>query len=314
MSKRKNGPRAARNRGRAQDEDESAPPLRTLIFQPRVLVVLAAIVSTAVATPYLLRQIPNLHQRDEYLITAGDIEISPPPPTWVSADFVEQVMSRSGHPEAISVLDSDVNEIVARAFQSHPWVERVIRVEKTVPARVVVELEFRRAVAMVAVKQGLYPVDGRGLLLPPDDFEPSDAQLYPLIRGVRSTPHGPAGTPWGDVALVGAARLAEELGAYWKELRLEAIEVPPIEQADVDADELVYELVTPGGTRIVWGRAPGTSHPGELATAQKIGRLETYRTDFDGFDQPHGPYEIDIRHWQEISRRPLASGRDRNRH
>jgi len=31
-----------------------------------------------------------------------------------------------------------------------------------------------------------------------------------------------------------------------------------------------------------------------------------YVTDFGGFDRPHGPYEIDIRHWQEISRKPSS--------
>ena len=185
--------------------------------------------------------------------------------------------------------------------------------EKSFPARLVVRLEFRKPVAMVEVKQGLYPVDARGLLLPPKGFSASDARRFPLIRGILSTPHGPAGTPWGDVALVGGAGLADILAPYWQDLGLQAIVVPKLQQADADFEELVYELLTPHGTRIIWGRAPGSAHPGELATEQKVGRLQEYRTDFGGFDQPHGPYEIDIRHWREMTRRPLASHRGQDR-
>ena len=57
--------------------------------------------------------------------------------------------------------------------------------------------------------------------------------------------------------------------------------------------------------KVVWGRAPGSGHPGELTAVQKIGRLRKYLDEFGGYAQPRGPYEIDIRHWQEITRRPL---------
>jgi hypothetical protein len=57
---------------------------------------------------------------------------------------------------------------------------------------------------------------------------------------------------------------------------------------------------------VVWGRPPGNDHPGELEATQKIRRLEKYLADYGDYGQPNGPYEIDIRHWQEITRRPLA--------
>ena len=96
---------------------------------------------------------------------------------------------------------------------------------------------------------------------------------------------------------------------HWKKFKLTAIVVP---QAGVAADtaEGVYSLRSEGGSRIVWGRAPGSDNPGELATDKKISRMLKYVTDFGGFDRPHGPYEIDIRHWQEISRKPLAARDD----
>ena len=76
-------------------------------------------------------------------------------------------------------------------------------------------------------------------------------------------------------------------------------------------------LMAKGGSRIIWGHAPATSHPetgkpeaghpGELSTKQKIGRLDEYVTKFGGFDSPQGPYQIDIRHWRDISRTPLSA-------
>jgi hypothetical protein len=47
-----------------------------------------------------------------------------------------------------------------------------------------------------------------------------------------------------------------------------------------------------------------------LSTRQKIGRLEEYVTRFGGFNGPQGPYEIDIRHWRDISRTPLSAERE----
>jgi len=311
------GPRQRRN----AEEDEIPGLTQRLarlvqhhVFRPHVLLVLAVVASGFVALPRVMRLIPDLRERGEYQVAAQDIEIVPSPPDWIPADFIDQALRDSGNSDSVFMLDNSVNEMMAKAFAAHPWVEKVVRVERAVPARIVVELEFRRPVAMVQVKQGLYPVDAQGLLLPPDGFSSGDVRRYPLIQGVLSTPHGPAGTAWGDVTVVGAARLADVLSSAWQELELQAIVAPRLERADVDIEGLAYELTTPGGTRIIWGRAPGSNNPGELAAAQKIGRLQKYRSDFGGFDRQHGPYEIDIRHWQEIMWRPLASNRDGEQH
>ena len=87
---------------------------------------------------------------------------------------------------------------------------------------------------------------------------------------------------------------------------LTSIVAPQRPDPKVSPAELTFELTSKGGSVIVWGRPPGTNHPGELTVEQKVGRLERYLEQFGSFDGPHGPYEIDIRHWQEISRRPLT--------
>jgi hypothetical protein len=162
---------------------------------------------------------------------------------------------------------------------------------------------------MVAVVDGMYPLDERSVLLPPVDFSVADTRRFPVILGVPAPPQGAEGTRWGDVSVIGAARLAKILLPHWKRLNLKAIKISARKQAVVSADDITYELVTRGGSRILWGRSPDSRHPGELTPDQKIGRMQKYMSDFGGFDHPHGPYEIDIRHWQEISRRPLTASR-----
>jgi hypothetical protein len=163
---------------------------------------------------------------------------------------------------------------------------------------------------MVEVRQGQYPIDSRGVLLPPQDFSVADSRSYPVITGVVSTPQGPAGTDWGDNVVAGAAELAAELAPHWKKFGLVAIVAPRTVDDHEKIDEGVYVLLAKGGSRIVWGHAPGTDHPGELSTKQKIGRLDEYVTKFGGFDRPLGPYQIDIRHWRDISRTPLSAQRE----
>jgi hypothetical protein len=223
---------------------------------------------------------------------------------------VAQVVENANLPEKLSLLDKNLVVEIAEAFQLHPWVEEVVSVNKSFPAKVSVVLSYRCPVAMVEVRQGQYPIDCHGVLLPPQDFSVADTRSYPIVTGVVSTPQGPAGTEWGDKVVEGAAELAKELSPHWKKFGLAAIVAPRSVEDHGKIDEGVYVLLAKGGSRIVWGHAPGTSHPGELSTKQKIGRLDDYVTKFGGFDHPQGPYQIDIRHWRDISRMPLSAERE----
>lgn len=295
----------------AQNPLEAGNWLTRLLFRPRFLLLLAAGVTAIAAWPALRRALPELSRRDEYRLPATQIEITQPP-RWVPPDFVKQVVKRSELPAEVSILNDGLAEQVARAFANHPWVAEVVRVKKDMPARVEVELVYRRPSAMVEMPSGLYPVDRDGVLLPPADFSASDAGRYPVIGDVSTTPQGPAGTPWGDAAVAGAAHVAAVLLPHWGQWGLEEIRFTRPAESSASVNEPIYELVTSGGSRIIWGRAPGTDYPGELATEQKLGRLKKYVTDFGGFDAPAGPYEIDIRHWQTISRRQITARPERS--
>jgi len=274
-----------------------------MLFRPKVLLILAILATGLFFFQKLKNQFPDLTQRKEYQIETKNLALNPAPPHYVPIDIVDQVIKRNQLPEKVSLLDQELVLKIADAFQNHPWVQKVVSVQKT--NTVEVEVIFRKPAAMIALNQNLFPVDNDGILLPPEDFSVSDARRYPIITGIRSMPEGSPGSPWGDLTVKGAAHLAEALGPHWKELDIVSIEAPPRTTAKLSLDDLVYRLITTGGSEIVWGRSPKSQRRGELRVDQKIGKLEKYYRDYGGFDRPHGPYEIDIRHWQEISRRPL---------
>jgi hypothetical protein len=282
--------------------------LTRVLFRPKTLLFLATVVAAIAFLPRLSKLIPDLNQRAEYLLATEAIVITPPE-KWVPKDLLQQVIEQSGLPKTVSILDKDLNSHLAEAFDRHPWVEEVVEIRKTKPARIEVALIYRKPVVMIEVPDGMYPVTANGFLLPPKDFSGRDIKFFPVVRNARSSPRGPAGTLWGDVAVSGAARLASVLERHWREFDLIAIQIPLTTEANLTLDDLIYSLTTSGGSRIIWGRVPGSNYPGELSTEQKIGKLKKYLSDFGRFENPNGPYEIDIRHWQDTSRRPLSSNR-----
>jgi hypothetical protein len=282
------------------------------MFKPRSLVLAAGIASLWIFGPLAIRQLPKLEQRPEYMVGPDQVTITPPP-RWIPPELVKQVFERAGFTDHESLLDETLSERVAAAFYTHPWIENVRAVRKSFPARLQVDVVYREPVAMVKGFDGHYPIDRNGVLLPPGDFSPADTERYPVIEQVSSVPQGKIGEKWGDPVVDGAAELASVLNSataeqqsWWNKLELQAILVPRSVVMGGDVDQTEYLLRTQGGSEIHWGRAPSTLHPGELAVKQKLERLASFQKDFGGFDDSHGPYEIDIRPWNGIRRGALA--------
>ena len=294
-----------------------APPVAkrrvtSWFFRPRQLMITAAVALLAIMLPVVARRMPKLNDRPEYRIGAKHVSISTPP-SWIPPDLPEQVFVRAGLDRNQSLLDVTLSERVAAAFHTHPWVQEVRSVRKTYPARIHVDVVYREPVAMIKCVDGYYPIDRHSILLPARDFSVADIERYPVIERVASVPMGKLGESWGDPAVSGAAELAALLHAkregkdsWWSELELTAILLPRRVALIEDADDLEYTLRTKGGSEVLWGRGPNSQHPGELAVAQKLQRLQEYQRDYGGFDDAHGPYQIDIRPWQGINRGILA--------
>jgi hypothetical protein len=270
-------------------------------FRPWRLAGLALLCGAVLLAPRLVKSLPDIGNRPEYQLNCAEIHVNDMP-QWVPKNLVTQVVSQARLGARRSILEEGLTTEIATAFQKHPWVEKVIKVTKAVPARIDVELAYRRPVAMVEVLTGLLPVDAAGVLLPPTDFTPDDARRYPLISQPKTSPRGAVGTEWGDPQVVAAAKLAAVILPHWKDFNLAAIVIPMGIDLRAPIAEVVFELQTNGNSRIVWGRAPGVPYPLELTPEQKIGRLEECLSRYGGFDLPDGPYEIDIRHFKEITR------------
>lgn len=283
------------------------------IFQPRWLAIAAVIGLALVMFPKVKGIRSQLKHRREYIVTMEDVRISEPP-SHVPHDFISRVYFRSQLPRELSLLDDATLLKVADAFIADPWVADIRRVQKDYPSYIYLDIVYRTPAAMVQVGDGLYPVDEAGTLLPPQDFTREEALQYPIITNVHSVPAGADGTLFGDPVVHGAARLARALtptdqpgDSVWKRFELSRIRAPRRKSADEPMEDLIFELVTTGGSQIVWGRAPGIAHPAELTVAQKIGRLESYVASYGSFDAQDVAYELDIRHWKEISRRAIAT-------
>ena len=218
--------------------------------------------------PYALQKLPSLGTRPEYRMEFAQIQVTPPPTHPVPGNLVEQVAELSGMPRELSLLSDTLTADVAQAFRRHPWVARVVRVQKSFPASLTVELEYRQAVVMAQVQGGRIPVDVQGVVLPTADFTTKDTNRYPLIQGIETRPKVRPGTVWNDASILAAARLASLLGERWKTLKLEAISVPRATSPATDPNDVILELIGHGGSRIVWGRTPGSAHPGELEATQ----------------------------------------------
>jgi hypothetical protein len=233
--------------------------------------------------------------RDDYRLTARDISITPPPP-WIRADVKAEAVHNGLSGAPLSILDEGLVERIHSVFSLHPWVAKVERVTKSHPAHVEVEIIYRRPVAMVQVPGGWYPVDVEGVLLPIDDFSPTDTNSFPRLTGIESSPLGGTGVKWGDAVVVGGARIAEGLAPLWSDLRLRGIHwLKPTAGSDPSAPAM-FELITAAGNVIPWGAAPGSEPAGEPTAQQKMLRLKGYIAGHGSLDDPPGgPRDLDLR-------------------
>ncbi len=233
---------------------------------------------------------------NDYRLSPEGIEIIPPPSTipWIHRDLRAEVVrggSLDGRP---SILDADLNDRIAQAFRLHPWIKQVGRVTKHYPARVTVEVVYRRPVAIVAVgDEAWYPVDREGYVLPAEDFSPIEAGRYPRLAGIAGGPPGPVGSRWSDARILGGAALAEAFGPDWEKLKLRWI--IPSAQAD-DEGDFGYQLETATGRRrIHWGRAPGVLRGNEMSAKEKVALLLQYAGEHGSLDQPYDADDLDLR-------------------
>src|SRR5262249_34662295 len=145
-------------------------------------------------------------------------------PPWIHTEvkvFKSNVLRDAGLDGELSLLDKELTVRMAQAFAMHPWVAKVTRVSKQSSSGVMVEIVYRRPVAMVVRPgPGLLPVDAEGVVLPTEDFSPVEAQGYLRIAEITTSPAGQIGSRWGDLHVTGAAQIAAVLLDDWQKLKL----------------------------------------------------------------------------------------------
>ena len=71
--------------------------------------------------------------------------------------------------------------------------------------------------------------------------------------------------------------------------------IVPLRRSDGERrPDYVYELYTHGGSRVVWGRAPGAKSPGEPSVAEKLQFLDSWVKRHGTLEGTRGPQEIDV--------------------
>lgn len=289
-------------------------PSRRLQFRPRVWAGLAFLLALGLAAHFIWqRGAPNIARHSQYQLTVDSIRITPTPP-WIRTNLKEQVLREAGL-TTLSVLDDwdTLSRRIKDAFEFHPWVASVDRITKSLPASLHIELTYRRPIA--AVESGdsngiaLLPIDKSAIRLPESDLTEVELRYLPRIAGVTGRPL--VGDVWNDARVVGGAKLAAELSDVWRQLRFVEI-IAGLQAGNSNGvPNCTFNIITTGGTRVVWGAAPGLEQTaGESAFDLKRQRLLNYAAQYGQLESTTGPEEIDVR--SEIIIKPRTAKKDKN--
>lgn len=278
----------------------ASKPITRILWRPKLWGALALIFGVGAAGNLAWKHyLPAIARHPQYQITAAHVRVTAPPP-WIRADVKSEVLRDSSLIGKLSVIDDreQLQKRVRDAFTFHPWVESVGTIRIDLPASLDVELQYRRPIAAVETVDhatvSYLPIDPHGVRLPETDFTDYERRSLPRISGVTGVPS--VGDRWADERVLNAAELAAKLSDVWGQLRL--VEIVPSMHAHVrgDASFFAFEIMTSGGTRIVWGAAPGREQDAaESPFEAKRKRLLEYAASHGQLDSIDGPASVDVR-------------------
>ncbi|NBP88113.1 MAG: hypothetical protein EBU59_06310 [Planctomycetia bacterium] len=175
-----------------QDQTAAGHGLVGLLWQWRSLLGTAVVLLFFIGGGRLLWQkfSPQISRDADSLLVPEHIDVQGVP-DWVPDQLKWQALRNASLDMPLPLDDPGLERRLARAFDMHPWVERVERVET--------------------------------------DFTPEAAAEYPVVDGVETSPRGPEGAVWGDPMVAEAASLTSAIGPEWRALGL--LECRPIPAA-----------------------------------------------------------------------------------
>ncbi len=217
-------------------------------------------------------------------------------PEWIRSDIVQQVFSGS-QLSTISLKDREACSSIAAAFRTHPWIERVLRVQKMAGAQVKVDVEYRRPFAGIYYEQPIashsaetetvasstqvttknsyyFIVDEHGVNLPWQDFAPEDVlKLFHIYCPGAKLPDGPVGSVYSDPRVLKALEICKLLEDMRVEFGIQAINVLLEYPEQPSTSGWVYKVVLKNDRVIEWGHAPGEEPPNEEKALEKLVKI-----------------------------------------
>lgn len=289
-------------------DSQAASKLRSLNRSHwRVLLAFIVIAGLCGGLRAIWKQVePSIMNREPYLLTAERITMTPQP-EWIASDIRAEVIRNASLGQRLSILDEAFMDVVQDAFALHPWIASVDKISKQYPAGVHVEVTFRKPVAVVelASEEGmlLVPLDANAVVLPSADVPEIRKRYMPRIQNIVDRP--PVGQKWDNPRVLGAVDLAVRLADLWESLFL--VDILPSTRPEILEEHrfYVYDLMTRGGTRVVWGAAPGMSPPGEADFATKLERLKRCVSEHGPLDTVQSPAIVDVRNQLMVTPRTV---------
>jgi hypothetical protein len=285
---------------KSESPPRSTPPKKPSALHPKAVFSVLLLVGLALSAHFAWQHSKaQLAQDPHFALTLDKIRVTPTPP-WIRSDIKSQALRDANLIGMMSLLDEDdsLPLKIKQAFELHPWVASVSRITRRLPGSLDVELVYRKPVAAVessdAGSVALIPVDADAIRLPEADLTEAERRHLPRISGITGRPL--IGDHWNDPRVLGGAKLAAQLSDVWQKLRLVEI-IANIQPVTRDERQLYrYELVTTGGTRILWGTTPGDeSATGESPFNLKRQRLLDYAEKQGKLESIEGPAMLDVR-------------------
>lgn len=261
--------------------------------------------------------VPRLASWPEYQLISERWEVTQKP-TWIRGDVIREAIE-NGDLTKLSLLDPKLAEKANSAFVTSAWVKEVNRIEKRYPAKVRVDVTYRKPVAVVEVvdeasaEEGLacYFVDEYGVLLPQSDFSEVDLTHYPRIRVPGATRQGPKGAPWGDPRVEQAASIAGAILDKFNDWGIYSIELATRGDEDFRGKgPFMFRLSTVRGLKVDFGRAPGLEDSAEPTVGEKVRRLTHYVLENGKLSDLDPAVVIDVRPTDRIIPKPAFGESD----
>jgi hypothetical protein len=282
-----------------------SPPVPTAkkrqpLFRRSAWVSIFLLISLAIGAQLAWnRTKPQIAHDSHYLLTIDKIHIPPTPP-WIRSDIKTQALRDANLVGTLSVLDDGdaLSARIKQAFEFQPWVASVNRITRRLPGTLEVDLVYRKPVAAVESSDSrgvmFLPVDEQAVRLPESDLTDAERRYLPRISGITGRPL--VGDHWNDPRVIGGARLAAQLADVWQKLRLVEITANLDRATGGERQVYRYEIVTTGGTRILWGMTPGDESAfGESPFDLKRKRLIDYADKQGKLESIDGPAVLDVR-------------------